>query len=441
MSANFNWDQFDSVSQEKPVQESSEFNWDQFEEAPSKVARAKREVGRAGKTIGSTLLGMPGDVAQSIQNIPKYLSEKLTGRETPKEVSSILRALGPFAGLPTSQEVSGGVEQVLPSLAPKDEQEREQEENLSLLTSLLVPSPGGKGKAVQKFTDPKTLDKLYKAGKAMGLSPKQLTPLFQGPLKTQAALKIGGKSKGLEKAIALSGEALSDLYTKLGEKAAKLPRLSEQTTENMVDKFTKIRSQLGKTIQPSPDKQAAIHFIENAIEKINNSGATPEELVNFYQDINSAINWNAIKNGRKVLGNLKKPVLEALKEASPKIAREFENTNALYSKYKNFEKMVGPSKLGDFIEFGKWSGLLAGLVSGNVKKTLGAAVGVSVAPKISEQLLTNPKWQSLTKRILHSIKEGSKPAAFKAFQMLKEKVKKEMPEEYEDIDWDEFTED
>lgn len=452
MTSTFNWEEFE---ESEPVK--SKFSWDQFEEAPSskgdikfpglgigkktkadsKVELMKQELGKKAKVIGSSIAGIPGDLKEAAESLPKYLLEKISGVETPEEVSLILKAASPFGFLPSTSELTQATEKAFPSLSPKDEKEREQEENLSLLTSLLVPFPAGKGSAAKKFVDPKTLDKLYQAGKSMGLTAKQLAPLFQGEKKLSFLSKFAKQSPELKKTFQATENVLSDVYKGLTEKAAKLPRVSEKSLDNLIDKFTDIKSSLQKTIKASPEKQSAIHFIDEALEKLNNFGASPEELINFYHDINSSVNWNAIRGGKKVLANLKTPTMAALKEVDPKLAESFSNTNALWSKMKNIQKEIGIPKIQKYIELGKWAALMTSLAFGS-PSSMASAGAALIFPKIATKLLTNPKWQSLHKKMLHSIKTGSPNLAFKTFQALKEKIKKEEPELYKEVDWTEF---
>lgn len=453
MTSKFNWNQFEEGNSKG----SSSFAWDQYETPKSskkgigfpsiglgkkvretaQVPEMKKELGRKAKVIGSSVAGTAGDLADLVSSIPAYAMEKISGIENPKEVASFIKSMSPLGNLPTTPELIEATEKIAPSLAPRNEDEREQEENLSLLTSLLIPTPGGKGKALKKFTDPKTLDKLYQAGKAMGLDAKHLAPLFQGENKIHYLSKFAKKSPGLKKTFQATEDILSNVHTGLTEKASSMPKLSDKSLDSLLDKFSDIKRGLEKTLKPSPDKQAAIHFIEEAIEKANNFGASPEELINFYHDINHSVNWNAVRGGKKVLRRLKEPVKQALREADPKLAEGFENYNALYSRMKGIEKEIGLPKFQRYIEFGKWAGLLTALAFGDTTSIASAGAAI-VLPKIATKLLTDPKWQSLHQKIIHSIKKESPSLGFKAFQALKEKVKKEDPEAYEEIDWDEF---
>lgn len=433
MSSKFNWDQFQSVDDSS---KSSGFNWEEFQTSDglrkNKVPEMKRELGRAAKVVGSTLVGMPGDISQLAQKIPKFLSEKITGQQLPEGIDKSIRDLSPFGQLPTSEEITQDVEQFAPDLAPKNEQEKEFEENLSLLASILTPGP--KSKAAAAFVDPKKASQLYRAGRSLGLTAEQLTPLFQGESKSAVLGKFAKKTPVLKRSFASTEAALSDAYSGLKEQAGKLPRFRANEANKLIDKFEDIKISLEKTLQPSPDKKAAISFIDGAIEKANNFGTSPEELLNFYQDINLAVNWNAIRGGKKVLGQLKIPIKDVLNETHPDLWKKFEDTNQLWGRLKNIEKKIGLPKIEKYIQLGEGLGLLTGLAFGNVGAILPAA-STFAGRRIATKLLTDPKWQSLHKKALHAIKTENVSLGNKTLQIIKEKTKKELPEEYEEIEW------
>jgi len=442
MSSNFDWSQFEEVKPET-------FDWSQFEEVTSekqpislpklgfkkkvaeesKIPEMKRTLGRTGKVVGSTVIGLPGDIVSQIGTGLNFLAKNVPGGKPKSEEELKQITENPL----TSKKISEGIEKFFPSTQARTPEEKEWEENLSLITSLVTPLPTGKTKAI----DPRTASKLYKAGKSLGLSAKELTPLIQGEVKTSVLGKFAKKTKALKKTLDMTEGKLSDIYTGIKESASKFPKIPGKDTSNLIDKFQDIKFGLQKTLQPSPDKKAAIGFIDAAIEKANNFGTSPEELINFYQDINNAVNWNAIKGGRKVLSNLKSPIIETLESTNPKIAKDFVGANALWSKLKGFEKQIGIPKIEKYIDYGEAPALLASLAFGNYGKAATTASAIAFR-RVATKLLSDPKWQNIHARILSSIKNQTPAQATKLLQILKNRIKTEMPKEYEGIDWSEF---
>lgn len=434
MTTNFDWDQF-----EESEPSSAEFDWGKFEETKKKpdIKEMKRTTGRHAKVIGSEILGIPGDIKDLISRGGAKAAELITGKTISEEQIKKAGALMGGFDLPTSEQIKGIVEKGLPELAPRDEKEKSDEAALGLISGLLIPSPLGKGKALAKTKGAKELEALYKHGKAMGLSAKQLTPLFQSEKKLRFFGRMAKRSPGVKKTLELTEDTLSKSYNKLSKDADKLPDLSRKVESKLVSSFRKIKNGLQDTIKASPDKESAIHFIEDSIEKIISEGATSKQLMNFYKDIGSSVNWTAIRGGKKALSQLKAPIYKALAESDPRLFKNFKATNDLYSRLKKTEKAIGLSKIAKYMDYGKWATALSSLTFGSTVG-LKAAMGAEVAQRISTQILTNPHYAKLEKSIINSMKTGKKAAAWKTYQSFKRTLRKEDPSLYEEIDWDEL---
>lgn len=449
---------------------------------PEKPGGIGRDIARSAKSIGSTALGMPGDLFSFLGNLTHSAIQKLSGDRLPEyeKFRPFLSMVIPGANLPTSGEIKQQIEDLSKGyLTPQTPGEEKYEEALELLTALAMPGPGGKVKPIRallgaalgmgakevaqstgqsegvqeaaKFITslipliaegkikPTTQEakKLYDAGKAVGLSEKELTPLLQSEKKINRLGKFARQNQGIRKSLAETESKLSDVYRDVKLRSRKLPHISFDETEKLNQSFADVIVDLRKTLKAAPDKEGAIKFIEGAIERVNNFGATPEELINFYQDINKAVNWNAIKGGKKDLQRIKKPILDALRKANPEIAQEFESANQLWSKLKDFQGKVGYGKFEKWITLGEAAAFLGNLMTFNVPglvTTTGAEAGRQIATK----LLTDPKWQGIHRNILHSIKNNNTKLAASALTQLKKRVKQEFPEEYEEIKWPEF---
>lgn len=420
---------FGDLSSEEPVKE-------------SKLPGMGRKIARDARVVGTTLAGLPGDIFGSIQKGVGWAQKAITGQEMPEQVQELSKQLSPFGNLPTSEEALQGVDKTFPSLAPQTPQEKESDEQLALLTSLVTPIPGGGAKAI----DPRHMSKIFKAGKAIGLSEKELTPLIQGTAKEQLLGKIAKKTQGLRAAVDVTKNKLGDYYDTIINRANRFGPVKDELASKLTDKFAKIQMRLENTLKASPDTESAVKYIQGVIENSNNYGVTPSKLVNTYREINKAVNWNAVKGGKKVLAQLKEPLLETLKKAAPTVEKDLSNFNMLYSKMKGFEKSVGIGKIGQWLEANKAASMLGKIALGAFG---GSVVGIAPVAKayaaieasrlVATKLLTDPKWQNLHNKILTAIKNQSFSAAPKLLQILKKKTKEEMPEDYDLIDWDQST--
>ena len=220
--------------------------------------------------------------------------------------------------------------------------------------------------------------------------------------------------------------------------ASELPGFSPDEAKNLTQSFTDVTSDLRKTLKAPPKKEEAIKLLEGAIENVNNFGASPEELINFYQDVSEAVDWKAIKGGKKHLQRIKKSILEALHEADPEIAKKFESTNELWDKLKYFRENVGKGDLEEWNALGEGAAFLGNLATRNIEGLV-EITGIVLGREIVTKLLTDPKWQGIHRNIMHSIKRNDTKAGAATLSQLKRRVKQEFPEEYEEIEWPVFA--
>jgi len=427
MSAKFDWNQFEAISEGKDI--TPAFDWSQFEEVKreSKIPAMKRELGMAGKVVGSTVLGIPGDIAAQVGKGINWLAGVVPGGKPKTEEELAPLTKSPF----TSESIKSGIEKIAPSLAPITQEEKDWEENLSLLTSLVTPVPGGKAKAL----DRKKLQGLYQAGKRLGLTEKQLAPLFHGKITQGILGKIAGQGKDAAKQLELTQNALGSVYDTIKSKGTRsIPSNVADTLETRLQDF---RSSLEKTLSASPERQAIINFLQKAEDKLAVSGATGEELINFYQDINKTINWRSLHGGKRQMAKAKNFVEEALQKTDPSLAKDFKTANKLWEKSAGVINSLGHKKFKDFINYSAAAGIAGALVTGNVDyagKVALSLAGKQALAKVASKLLTDPKWMNLHGKLLQAIKNNSPKAAQTVIQTLKNRVREEMPEEFEDLE-------
>ncbi len=397
----------------------------------SKVPEMRRHLARTGKEVGSTIVGIPGDVVSGTASGLNWIKKQLPfgTPKTDEELSEITE--NPF----TSQALSKKTEDLFPSLAPRNQAEKDEDEMVSLITSLAVPFPGGKGKAI----NPKSRQLLYQAGKRLGLTEKDLAPLFHKELPQNILAKLSGKSKEAAESLRTTQRSLGNVYDSLKSKPSAANHISGQIASDLGDDLFHFRQSLEKTLASGPDKKAVLKFLEDAHDKVMNHGATPEELINFYQDINKTVNWNALHGGRKQLAKAKEFVSNALAKSDPSLAKDFSHANQLWAKSEAVIKGMGRKKYQDFINAGVTTAIVGALVTGNIDTAKNLALGVAgkkALGKVATKLLTDPKWQYLHTKALNAMKNNSPKAAQVVLQQMREKAEKEMPKEADEIDWD-----
>lgn len=271
---------------------------------------------------------------------------------------------------------------------------------------------------------------LVRSGRAAGLTEKELAPLIQGDAKLATLGKLARKGSKTQKTFAQIESKLGDSYGALKKAASDLPQLSAVQDEKLLKGFGNVNKELRTTIKAAPEKEAAIKFVEEAMENVRNRGANPDELIGFWQDINRAVNWNSIKGGKKSLASLKKPISEALQEVSPELYKQFEDTNKLYSRFKKVSKALKPDLIDKWINKGEVGALVFGMATGH--PWILQKVGSEAATRIlARELLTNPRLQTISNKMLQAVRNNKGSAASSLVKQAKKVLSQEHPEE----DW------
>jgi len=297
------------------------------------------------------------------------------------------------------------------------------------LADILGGFAGSLKSAFSKTLIPKNkIKKFVESARKLGLSEKEITPLIQSEKKLGTLSKFAKKGEKTRKLFKQIENKLGDSYETIREKSKDLSRLPFKENKKIYQDFEKIKKDFETTLAAAPDKKGAIAFIDDAMKEVRNKGATPEKLINFWQDINQAVNWRAIKGGKKKLAELKKPILEALKKSSPSLAEDFEVTNQLYSKFKNVSKKLRPDLIDKWIDKGELGTAALAIATNNpsLLKKVGTVAGASI---LSRELLTNPRFQNISKKLMKSIKED-KPRQINALlKIVKRDLEKKYPKE------------
>ena len=271
------------------------------------------------------------------------------------------------------------------------------------------------------------------AGRKIGLTEAQITPLIQGEGKAATLSKVASKGNRTKKAFASIKESLGDSYNTIKNNPQAKKALPNAEQLNLRKQFGDIRNELSKTLAPSPDRQAALDFIEKSLDTLRNTNVTPEYLVNFWQDINKSVKWNSINGGKKALAQLKQPISEALKKTAPHLAEDFELTNQLYSKYAQISKKLKPDIIDAFFNKGELLGAGTGalaLIQGNPWILTGLAGEQSIRI-LAREMLINPYFQNVAGKLVNNFNSGSVNAIKTSVNQVKDYMKRKHP----DVDW------
>lgn len=304
----------------------------------------------------------------------------------------------------------------------------------ALATGVEILGPLGSS-AITKNLAPlsKTGKDIVNAGRKLGLSEAQIAPLINSERKIGLLSKAARKGERTKNAFADVKKALGDSYDAIKSSPDAKKVLSNADQLNIRREFGNIRNELSKTLAPSPDKQAALDYIEKSLDTLRNVDITPEHLVNFWQDVNRSVNWNSIRGGKKSLTSLKEPVADALKKVSPKLAEDFELTNELYSKYARTAKKLKPDIVDSFLNKGEVfaigpSGIA--LATGNPWPLLSLGSEAAIRT-LATEMITNPYFQTIAGKLVNNFNAGSVKAIETSVKQVQEYMQRKHPKE----DW------
>ena len=274
---------------------------------------------------------------------------------------------------------------------------------------------------------------IVKAGRELGLTEKQITPLVQGEKKLATLSKVARKGTKTKERFADIKETLGDSYNSIKSKPEAKVNIPFRDRTTLKNEFVNIREDLAKTLSPSPDREAAMNFIDRAIASLGDEVITPEYLVNFWQDINKSVKWNSIQGGKKALAQLKSPLSKTLEKVSPELAKDFDMTNQLYSKYAQISKKLKPDLVDSIFNKAEMLAVpTAGiaLAQGNPWILVGLA-SENALRLLGREMLINPYFQNIGQKMVSNFNQGSLKSLTRSVEEVKTYLDKKNPNE----DW------
>jgi len=248
-----------------------------------------------------------------------------------------------------------------------------------------------------------------------GLTEKQIAPLIPSPRKSALLGKVGTRNFRTAKAAKRTRDSLGNLYSQLAEEGEKLPILSS-------NRASLLESQLAEKLEKMPS--SVRRAIQEDLTDLFKKPVKANDLMNFWQDINSQINWKTIGGGKKRLNSLKDVLLKGMKDINPELARDFELTNSQFSKFNKLYKNLKPESLDRWMALGELGALFGGFFKFGVKGAA-AVIGTDVARRLSSEMLINPRLQNLTKQMVTALNQNKVAIAKKIQEKMMEELKKE----------------
>lgn len=421
-----------AVEDESPVQEQSiEPDWKKNripkpnEKLDFKPAPKGRDIFADAITSGTAFLGGPGDLA------------------------SLAVGDNPL----TSKSLREGAFKLIPSLAPDSEQEKEWDENLSLLMGIVTP--GGliknTGKAIGKgfgkvlgSSSSKLGSKLlkgkyadvYEAGKNLGIDEKALAPFKHGRVTEEALTTVAKLGEEAKNGVKFAESLATPKYKQIFSEAGKVP-VNQIATRHVVKGLGDIVKDIEKSPALVKESKDVINFLNEAIHAVDSSeNLNLENLIALQKQLGKTVNWKSIKQSGKghLVQEARSVIEQAIYGVSPKIGQELNNMDKLYAGYKNLAKEVSPNKLVEYASKGGplgytlYSILTGHDVQDSIQKGVGIHFGKKALSKVSGKLLTDPKWVDLKTRAIKMIKDGSSEQLPKLIAAIKKKADSDIPD-------------
>ena len=252
--------------------------------------------------------------------------------------------------------------------------------------------------ARKKYIPPRgEAETLYKRGKELGLSDKELAPIMATPGQVE---RHGSLAQGVPKtrqAFVETQDALGNVLDNLKTRPSASVQLPIAAQNRLINELTDIGDSITKRSHSlAPKEQALVEFLQKAITDIQNNGSTPAQNVGTWRSVNK------MGAGKSELNRIKKPLLEAIESVDPQIARDLEASNALYGRFVNNLKEISPSDYNAFLDAGKMQDFMASVATGNVEslsKGIGKMLGLNSLRKLSSLIITDPKAQSFVRNL------------------------------------------
>lgn len=466
-----------------------------YQEAISSPPRTKEEEDR--RTLGRAAkvgVAFPLGIAGSTQQFGENLIAKAFG-EDPEKARSQLKKWGlePQGGrFPTTEELKQGIEEKFPSTKPESKKERGQEEDMEFFMSLLGPGAGRSlfnrmvRSGVGTYTARKLIDEMenqgaspnkkaaariliaavsqsgrlseglnpedmtreqrvvYAAGQRAGLTDEELTPLLQGEQATRRLGAHTAETEANRAAIAGAERGTSQFINSVHERGRGVivPQNQANSLRNYAERM---RDRLMREPGDEPHNQAVVNYLNSIIRDIGDGPVDAEQLMLAYRGINRVFRENR-PSQMNLLQPLNTRISRTITNVDRDLGRDFRFGNRLYERRLDFINNVGWRNLERSWAHGTTAqGFIATILAGAGGAIIGhpaagAVIGAGVSfarDFLSNQLLMNPRWQGVLRTSARAMMQDSPKLALTALKTIKDKMKKENPEAYKNIDWPE----
>jgi len=262
---------------------------------------------------------------------------------------------------------------------------------------------------------------IIKEARKMGLTDEEITPLIQSDFKQKWLSKITPKRGATERVLGKTKESLGTAYKNLSKLPGAKNEISELNNGKLINSLKEKIALMPRKVQAKVNKD---------FQDLLGNKITGESLMNFYSDVNHSLGGKT-----KQLSLLKGPIKDAIKTLSPDLAKDFDTVNLLYSKYSKIAGKLKPSLTSDIVsgvETLAAGGALASAVMGNPYFLGPIATKISFG-KLSQQMLTNPRLQQITTKLVQGINQNKWYIVKNLLGLYAREIKNDSPEMYDQL--------
>lgn len=395
--------QFDKSNPDKPKNIESRFQSfintlrDIDSAATAGILSGVQEIGR----IASPLQPYTQEEEKNISNFSEDIEKVLPYEKTPTtKAAKRSGRLIPYAvtgssiGESVLRSIAGGtLGQTLEELGFG-----ETVQNIGEAAPFFVPGFGKKIPTTGEQTE------LAEFGRAKGLTEEDLAlSLGKEGIKDELALEFTPKKGQVARAADKTYKNLQNVwkgFVESPEAQIELPEVqSNKVLNNISKKLSKLPSEVRNKIMTDYNDFIGRPF-------------TGENLADFWTKVNYYVN-----KGDNSLGIIKSDIKEAFELLDPKLGKDFELLNKLYSNFKKTSVNLKPDIADKLISFGEGAAITTGIITrdtGLLYKALGPLGGRQLA----KWLATNPRAQNLSIRLTNALNNNKKALARKVFDEL-----------------------
>lgn len=259
--------------------------------------------------------------------------------------------------------------------------------------------------------------RLIDFGRAHGMTEEQLVPsVIENGWFRQRLARVANKGTRVQDRLEESRDAVNNIFETLRHSPEATQTMSPQNLRQIMGRYAhewfEIEPHLRQRMEP-------------AFRDFMNSRGTGRDFIRFYQHLNQGV-----PDPRRI-GRFQEVTRQALEHISPEMGAEFRLANRLAHNRYNAAHMLRPPANPDPLPLIKGIGAVMGLLKGDwtIFKAAMSAIG---AKHLATEFLLNPRLQNLSTKTVQALNSNKIELARQTFQKLREDLREESPEFYEE---------